>query len=447
MPVKILILSTSILVLSIVIGFFCDIIRTGSSQIISVRSVGAGEENNFLCRKCMFDKPKNAETANYGKQGVYCMARKDVYAYYFPNWHVDRLNEKWHGRNWTEWEVLKCARPRFEGHEQPRIPLWGYEDEADPLVMEKKIAAAKEYGIDGFIFDTYCYADAEYRMRCLDEGFLGAKNCGDIKFAVMWCNHDAIYAHPSPRNVISPVLMSGAVTEKDFVRITDMFIQKYMGMPNYIRVDGKVLFIIYNVGKLVKEFGSVSETARIFRGFRERVRSAGLGEMHLATVPDIIEELLDKPQELNALLKELGIDEGVRYWWPVKYKDDRLTVRYSEFVDAGIATFGEDAVKYEIPMSIHLMTGLDQSPRTIQSETYENLNIYPWYAVVVESSPEEYGRALQAAKEFSERREFRGHFVTVIWNEWTEGNFIEPDEKYGYGYLEAIRNVFGVRKR
>ncbi len=56
MPVKILILSTSILVLSIVIGFFCDIIRTGSGQIISVRSVGAGEENNFLCRKCIFDK-------------------------------------------------------------------------------------------------------------------------------------------------------------------------------------------------------------------------------------------------------------------------------------------------------------------------------------------------------------------------------------------------------
>ena len=373
------------------------------------------------------------------------MKRKNIYAYYFPNWHVDALNEKWHGRGWTEWEVVKCARARFEGHAQPKVPLWGYEDEADPRIMEKKIRTAREYGIDGFIFDTYCFAESDYRMRCLDEGFLKADT--KFPFAVMWCNHDAIYAHPSPRNLISPVLMSGAVTEADFVRITDSFIRKYFTCPNYIRVDGKLLFIIYNVGKLVKEFGSVRETAPILGEFRERVRRAGLGEVHLACVPDIIEDLLDQPCRLNALLAELGIDEGVRYWWPVKYEDDRLCVEYSDFVDAGIETFRHDAEFYEIPMTVHLMTGLDQSPRTIQSETYENLNIYPWYAVVVNSCPKEYERALRAAKTFTQSREYRGSFVTVIWNEWTEGNYLEPDEEFGYGYLEAIRNVFGVNEK
>ena len=212
-------------------------------------------------------------------------------------------------------------------------------------------------------------------------------------------------------------------------------------------MDGKLLFIIYNVGKLVKEFGSVRETARIFGEFRERVRRAGLGEVHLACVPDIIEDLLDQPRKLNALLAELGIDEGVRYWWPVKYEDDRLCVEYSDFVDAGIGTFRHDAEFYEIPMTVHLMTGLDQSPRTIQSETYENLNVYPWYAVVVNSCPKEYERALRAAKTFTQSKEYRGSFVTVIWNEWTEGNYLEPDEEFGYGYLEAIRNVFGVNEK
>ena len=375
------------------------------------------------------------------------MHKIPLYAYYFPNWHVDGRNEKWHGKNWTEWEAVKCARPRFEGHEQPNVPLWGYEDEADPLVMEKKIAAAKEYGVDGFIFDAYCFDDGPYRARCLDEGFLGAKNNADLQFAVMWCNHDSIYAHPAPRFMQPPVLKSGKVSEEDFVRITDGFIRDYFSRPNYIRAEGKILFIIYNIVRLCRDWGSAERVRAALTGLRERIRAAGLGETMLGChVPDVIGAFGDR-KSANDFLRYVGIDEGVRYWWPVKYKDDRLTVRYSEFVDAGIATFGEDAVKYEIPMSIHLMTGLDQSPRTIQSETYENLNIYPWYAVVVESSPEEYGRALQAAKEFSERREFRGHFVTVIWNEWTEGNFIEPDEKYGYGYLEAIRNVFGVRKR
>ena len=374
------------------------------------------------------------------------MKRKEIYAYYFPNWHVDPLNEKWHGKNWTEWEVVKCARSRFPGHEQPRAPLWGYEDEADPEVMAKKIDVAKQYGIDGFIFDTYYYAESPYRMRCLDEGFLKAKNCKNIKFSLMWCNHDPIYAHPSPRNIISPSLMSSAVTEEEFIKITDLFIEKYFSQPNYIRVNGKIQFIIYNVGKLVKEFGSVSETRRIFDDLRERVRNAGLGELQLGCVPDIIEDLLDNPVELNKLLRDLGIDEGIRYWWPVKYKDNRLSIDYKDFADIGIKTFESDREFYDIPISAHCMTGLDQSPRTIQSETYENLNIYPWYAVVINNTVEDYERVLREAKAFTEREDYKGGYVTVIWNEWTEGNYLEPDEKFGYGYLEAIKRVFGERQ-
>lgn len=63
----------------------------------------------------------------------------DVSVYYFPNYHADVRNEKWHGRGWNEWDLVKCARPRFEGHDQPKEPLWGYEDESDPKVMAKKL--------------------------------------------------------------------------------------------------------------------------------------------------------------------------------------------------------------------------------------------------------------------------------------------------------------------
>ena len=92
-------------------------------------------------------------------------------AYYFPNYHLDKRNEEFHGKGWTEWELMKCARPRFEGHRQPRIPLWGYLDEADPQVMEQKINAAADHGIDSFVFDWYWY-DGPYLQRALDEGFL-----------------------------------------------------------------------------------------------------------------------------------------------------------------------------------------------------------------------------------------------------------------------------------
>ena len=67
------------------------------------------------------------------------MKKIKLYSYYFPNWHQDDRNDNWHGKGWTEWEVLKCARARFVGHKQPLIPTWGYEDESKPEVMEKKI--------------------------------------------------------------------------------------------------------------------------------------------------------------------------------------------------------------------------------------------------------------------------------------------------------------------
>jgi hypothetical protein len=68
----------------------------------------------------------------------------ELAVYYFPNYHPDKRNALWHGKGWTEWELVKSAIPRFPGHEQPKIPLWGYEDESIPEAMAKKIAAAAD---------------------------------------------------------------------------------------------------------------------------------------------------------------------------------------------------------------------------------------------------------------------------------------------------------------
>ena len=83
------------------------------------------------------------------------MCDYEVAAYYFPNYHIDPRNEAWHGTGWNEWELVRQARPRFSGHNQPKEPLWGYEDEADPAVMAKKIDAAAEHGLTSFLFDWY----------------------------------------------------------------------------------------------------------------------------------------------------------------------------------------------------------------------------------------------------------------------------------------------------
>ena len=85
-----------------------------------------------------------------------------VAVFYFPNYHVDPRNELSHGPGWTEWELVKRAEPRFPGHRQPRIPVWGYEDESIPENMAKKVTAAADHGIDVFLFDWYYYNDGPF---------------------------------------------------------------------------------------------------------------------------------------------------------------------------------------------------------------------------------------------------------------------------------------------
>lgn len=86
-----------------------------------------------------------------------------VAAYYFPNYHTgDMRNSVSKNPDWSEWELVKNSVPRFEGHNWPRIPIWGYQDEKDPIVMEMKIKTAVNNGVNCFIFDWYMYEDGPF---------------------------------------------------------------------------------------------------------------------------------------------------------------------------------------------------------------------------------------------------------------------------------------------
>ena len=131
-----------------------------------------------------------------------------VASYYFGNYHPgDARNTKMKGKDWSEWELVKAAKPRFPGHHQPNVPLWGYVDESDPQVMAKKIAAAADHGIDAFIFDWYYYDDGPFLERPIDEGFLKATNNYRIKFAFMWANHDWFEIQPYKRGTPQAVAL------------------------------------------------------------------------------------------------------------------------------------------------------------------------------------------------------------------------------------------------
>ena len=372
-----------------------------------------------------------------------------VAAYYFPNYHpTDPRNVKAHGKSWSEWEVVKAARPRFPGHQQPKVPLWGYTDESDPKVMAQKIAAAADHGIGVFIYDWYYYNDGVFLERGLEQGFLGATNCHRLKFGLMWADHDYTDIFPfKPSRGKAPLLYPGKVTPATFDRMTDYIIATYFNHPSYWRIAGQPYFSIYDVGMLVNSFGSVTNTRAALDRFRAKVCSAGFPGLHLNAVvwgaPILAGE--SAPANWQKLVSELGFDSLTSYVWAHHGALREFPV--SEYVPGRDRYFQhwEGMLReFRQPYFPNVSMGWDSSPRTDQSEPFTQNHPYPFTPILVGNTPEQFRAALQITKHRLLAAPTMPKVVTInSWNEWTEGSYLEPDTVSGMKYLEAVQAVFG----
>ncbi len=373
-----------------------------------------------------------------------------VAAYYFGNYHVDPRNEQAHGKGWTEWNIVKGATPRFPGHRQPRIPLWGYQDESDPAVFAKKVEAAADHGLTAFIFDWYWYNDGPFLERALENGFLQADNRNRMKFAVMWANHNWTDIHPAKLTAPPRLQFPGSVTTDTFRRITDHLIERYFTQPNYWLLDGCPYFSLYELGRFVEGFGSVGTAAEQIAGFRERVKSAGFPDLHFNAVV-WGEQILPgqtKVADLKVLLQKLQVDSVGSYVWihhtrfrdfPVVAYDD-IAAQYAEYRTGAAERYGK-------PYFPNVTVGWDASPRTCQTDVFTSSD-YPFTPVIQGNSPERFGNYLREAKASLDSSGLHTKVITVnSWNEWTEGSYLEPDTEHRFGYLEQIAKVFGGVRR
>ena len=368
-----------------------------------------------------------------------------VGCYYFPNYHTTDERNAWtHGPGWNEWELVKAARPRFPGHKQPRRPVWGYTDEADPAVMEQKIAAAADHGIDYFIFDYYYYDDGPFLEHCLNDGFLRAENVDRLKFCLMWANHDWLDIHPCPRRS-RPLLIPGKVTPDTFRKNCRRVIDRYFRHPSYLTLDGAPYFSIYHLEELLKSFGSVAATREALDEFRTLAVNAGFPGVHLNLVV-WGNPVLPGERELSGqaeVVRRLGFDSVTSYVWIHHYDfGRRIEVPYSEVMEGYFRHWDKMIRDYPQPYFPNVTVGWDSSPRTIMSEKWEPVG-YPYMGVMSDNTPENFRIALERTRD---RLAELGlpTFNINCWNEWTEGSMLEPEEEYGTGYLEALRTVFGA---
>ena len=358
-----------------------------------------------------------------------------VAVYYFPNWGPAAG---------SEWGTLQRAKPMFEGHQQPKVPAWGYQNENRPEFMAQKIDAAADHGVDVFIFDWYFYDHAEmpgnkYLYMALEDAFLQASNNDRLKFSIMWCNHDL------------GDIAKGAVEPETFERLTDYVIERYFKHPSYWLVDGCPYFSIYEVNTFLKTFGGdwTAAGAAIER-FREKVKAAGFPDLHLNGVLYGMGGIIDPSVEA------LKIQSTTTYVWihhnPLsdfpKTKYDKAAGQYFKTVQSGGGANGlENSANYlPVPYHINVSMGWDSSPRCggVDRAEWLSRRDYPFGAVIVDNTPYLFKKYLAEAKKLTMAKPENERIIVVnSWNEWGEGSYLEPDNVNGMGYLEAIREVYG----
>ncbi|HWR99771.1 MAG TPA: glycoside hydrolase family 99-like domain-containing protein [Prolixibacteraceae bacterium] len=369
-----------------------------------------------------------------------------VAAYYFANYHTDDpRNIVNKGPGWSEWELVKAAKPRFPGHHQPNVPAWGYTDEKDPVVMAQKIGAAADNGIDCFIFDWYMYEDGPFLNRCIDEGFLKAKNCARIKFGLMWANHDWVDIHPYTRGAPQKLLYPGKVSPKRFDEICDLVIKEYFTKPNYWKIDGKAYFSVYDVKKFVEGFGSMEATKAAMDRMRNKAIAAGLKGVHwnLVAWGNPILPVEKAPSNTPELIRMLGFDSSTSYVWIHHVALPKTQTDYNYVRDAYFAHWNKAKAEYGVPYFPNVTMGWDPTPRCDLKSEWAPVG-YPFMNTIGNNTPENFKTALQMTKD-KLLADPKGPGILNIncWNEWTEGSYLEPDIVNGMKYLESVKEVFG----
>ena len=365
----------------------------------------------------------------------------DVGAYIWPAYSGKEVrNHIFWPAGEGEWETVRRADAKFEGHTWPRKPLLGYQDEADPKVMEEQIELAVSHGVNVFIYDWYWYDGRAFQEQCLNDGFLGASNCNKMKFYLMWSNHDAncvwdrrLSSTPSVNNVV----WRGAVSEETFREIGLRWIDKYFGLENYYRIDGKPVLAIYELKNLISGLGGIENTVRMMEWLDGEARARGLGGVHYQLIHWGARGKIKNLSGVDAgstishdeMLLQLPFDSSTNYQYAHMVNIDRTYPEVQADAEAEWKRMSELSDKLYCP---HVSLGWDNNPRYATEFRPR---------IMRETTPENIEAAMKAAKEFAIRT--GAPLVTVnSWNEWTESSYLLPDDLNGYAYLEAIKHVF-----
>ena len=381
---------------------------------------------------------------------------KKVIAFYLPQFHRIPENDQWWGEGFTEWTNTKKAKPLFDGHYQPKTPLnEDYYDLSDVTVMERQATLAKEYGLYGFCYYHYWFKNGKKLLEKPVENMLNDPKV-DIPFCLCWANENWTRNWDGGNFEVIAEQEYGnqAEWEKHFDYLLPFFKD-----DRYIKYQGKPLMVIYKP-EIIDDFD------RMMSCWKERARKKGLpGLIILRQFPFSYFDPLWNSENIDYTIKfEPAFSNSQRIHLTEQLQKLSNKRRLKKIVGNVLNRLGlKTAIKKRI---IDLerkdnrnkrqnkeldVFGYDEAWRIIlDDEPYGNTLINGAFVNWDNTSRNKNGRLYKG----STPEKFQMYFFELLnkptaincifinaWNEWAEGAYLEPDEKYEYAYLEALSNA------
>lgn len=345
-----------------------------------------------------------------------------VIAFYLPQYYPTVENDEWWGKGFTEWTNVGKARQLFPGHYQPKVPAdLGYYDLRIPAVRQAQADLAKAAGIEGFCYWHYWFEG----RRLLEKPLQEVKETGqpDFPFCVCWANH-SWYAKTWRKDVPDKLLIEQTYSgDADCIAHFEALLP-YFRDERYIRVNNKPVFGIF-------DHKGLPDAAHYLALWNRLARENGLDGIHFFTLSfqyDAIGALLR--QGFDGVVYDLLFkrENMLRYFALFCHKVFKMpsVIRYEDYAKTLVEYMPVEDTVYPC-----VIPNFDHTPRSGNRGS-----------LLVHSTPDNWGKLLDGLFSRVAHKAPQTNLVFIkSWNEWGEGNYMEPDLRYGRGYLDRLREM------
>lgn len=371
-------------------------------------------------------------------------------AFYLPQFHTFPENDEWWGKGFTEWTNVKKTEKMFGWQYQPRKP---YQDNYYDLdkdfeaTMRWQIQIAKDHGIEGFCFYHYWFENGKKLMERPVENFLKDKTL-DIPFCLSWANEPWTRAWDGKSKQVIMPQEYGDMPEwiLHFEYLLDFF-----NDDRYIKIDGKPMILIYRIELIDK----IDEMLQLWS---ELAKKAGFDGLYVVSQGSVYGTTKNRSKYINSyvlyepgytqaefsffrgnVLKKIKLSPNL--WLTLTMQ--KIKIRCAKLLHNNNARMNTMILDYDTfwkrilnrEYTDEMLPGAfvdwDNSPRRGKKGA----------RIFKGSSPEKFGEYMRLLVEKVNKESKRDIIFMDAWNEWAEGTYLEPDDKYGYQYLEALKNA------